>query len=575
MCGIVGVFPVSSKKNIEQASREAAIRYLATEMLVHAENRGQDASGIGTLFADGNWMVLKQNVPTSEFVLNIGQVKYANQPAEDNFMQVMRRWRLMSERKAPTASCIGHSRKGTKGAASKPENNHPFVFGNIIGVHNGKLNNDDRIFSKNPGLKREGEVDSEAIFQLAHLMGNDIPPSLGFMCELERKLDGEYAVLLVNRMFPQVVGGMRKERPMEVCFSRDLDLLLVASEKEHIDKAVTSYNRMIISTGSSFPLAKDFDTKYIVERTVVSFDLSREGTAVKDFLSERDIPFGSAGRDGEYVEAEKVKTYPSSSAWSGHQGNYQKDLTTKAKVEYIEFDTEAKPVALLPEKTSREEVVEVSTVSTEDFINPTYVSEGEEILLKLLENNHPINLWPKDLDIHKAIKDCGLTVMDSVTLWGDEDIVEAAKGGYHEGFCEGFAIGFEGASIQASSTELDVSVQEKRIKEIKASHLRDKKKWGSFVSNLRTILVSCLISGNWIKESDEGDLELDERLVEHAQSLDDGFDPDRVLKLFKSKEVKETLASLIRNSQVGEEDEGTSDTDTDSTFEMYGRGLEE
>lgn len=63
-----------------------------------------------------------------------------------------------------------HVRDHTKGRPSLPANNHPIRHGSVVGVHNGKIANDEHVFAELAcGRAEEGmTVDSEAIFALLH-----------------------------------------------------------------------------------------------------------------------------------------------------------------------------------------------------------------------------------------------------------------------------------------------------------------------------------------------------------------------------------------------------------------------
>lgn len=54
----------------------------------------------------------------------------------------------------------------TQGKPENPLNNHPITAGDIIGVHNGTVSNDDKLIrlAVEHGYTQQGEVDSEAIF---------------------------------------------------------------------------------------------------------------------------------------------------------------------------------------------------------------------------------------------------------------------------------------------------------------------------------------------------------------------------------------------------------------------------
>ena len=63
-----------------------------------------------------------------------------------------------------------HVRDHTKGRPSLHANNHPIRHGSVVGVHNGKIGNDEQVFAElgcgraEPGMT----VDSEAIFAALH-----------------------------------------------------------------------------------------------------------------------------------------------------------------------------------------------------------------------------------------------------------------------------------------------------------------------------------------------------------------------------------------------------------------------
>ena len=67
-----------------------------------------------------------------------------------------------------------HVRDYTKGHPTIEANNHPVRHGNVVGIHNGIIVNDEEIFAAH-GLERhvpEMSVDTEAIFALANALGS-------------------------------------------------------------------------------------------------------------------------------------------------------------------------------------------------------------------------------------------------------------------------------------------------------------------------------------------------------------------------------------------------------------------
>jgi glucosamine 6-phosphate synthetase-like amidotransferase/phosphosugar isomerase protein len=67
-----------------------------------------------------------------------------------------------------------HVREFTKGHPTLLANNHPIRHGAIVGIHNGRIRNDEEIFERH-GIERAEPgmtVDSEAIFALVHRSGS-------------------------------------------------------------------------------------------------------------------------------------------------------------------------------------------------------------------------------------------------------------------------------------------------------------------------------------------------------------------------------------------------------------------
>lgn len=142
MCGIAGVS--WNDKDNEFSTRAAAVG-----LLRGIASRGPDATGAA-------WY----------------------QPVEDAVALTkvpVPAWRFIEAREEripeDSPTMILHTRFATHGSVNERVNNHPIQHDNIIGVHNGVLQNDDEIFEelKQDGVTRNGEVDSEAIFALIGL----------------------------------------------------------------------------------------------------------------------------------------------------------------------------------------------------------------------------------------------------------------------------------------------------------------------------------------------------------------------------------------------------------------------
>ena len=139
MCGIAG-FSIGRGDH-----RNVNCRQLAKHLLLAIQERGEDATGAAWSEADGNdkaVMFAKLDIPADEFVNSLNDL--------------MPRY---------SRTAILHTRWATKGDPEEMGNNHPIVVGDIVGIHNGVITNDDYLFAVEK-WGRIAEVDSEAIFQL-------------------------------------------------------------------------------------------------------------------------------------------------------------------------------------------------------------------------------------------------------------------------------------------------------------------------------------------------------------------------------------------------------------------------
>lgn len=140
MCGIAGY-------SLKESSTIDALQ-AARVLLASVAERGADASGCA-FENDGSIEVVKQPGGASLFLEQL-------QIPED------------------LRQILLHVRDHTKGRPSLPANNHPIRHGRIVGIHNGKLSNDEEIFARlgreraEPGMT----VDSEAIFCLLDAIDN-------------------------------------------------------------------------------------------------------------------------------------------------------------------------------------------------------------------------------------------------------------------------------------------------------------------------------------------------------------------------------------------------------------------
>jgi glucosamine 6-phosphate synthetase-like amidotransferase/phosphosugar isomerase protein len=293
MCGLVGALAYGEflEKRLERVRQESMI-FLTTELLTLTQPRGKDATGVATMFADCDYMGLKMGISAQEFIARFGDT-------EEDYEGYLKIWRKKTR---PAKISIGHCRKPSTGGASGPENNknnHPIKIGDIIGVHNGTLTNHDKIFT-NLGCKRDGNVDSEAIFRLLHHYtdnGNE-PFTTQAMQETCKRISGSYAVMAFSGNNPFQMAAFRDGRPLEIAIIRSLKLVLIASEKDFLRMAIFRYNKManLYQTGpfKFLSLTKDdVDVESLPDDSLFLFDIRREITAatkISDLFITEKVP---------------------------------------------------------------------------------------------------------------------------------------------------------------------------------------------------------------------------------------------------------------------------------------------
>ena len=139
MCGIIGVV-YSQEGGVDgQTAREDARR-----LLLLSESRGKEAAGMAVM-SDQRTTVYKEPVPASVFV--------ENKKFSDLF-------------NTQTRAFIGHARLVTNGSMLLAHNNQPVIVDDLIGVHNGIIVNDAKLWAQYPDLRRQYEVDTEVLLAI-------------------------------------------------------------------------------------------------------------------------------------------------------------------------------------------------------------------------------------------------------------------------------------------------------------------------------------------------------------------------------------------------------------------------
>lgn len=237
MCGIFGIVALK-KMNL----RKAILRQILKNLARSSQSRGRDATGYA--FASNSGVTLfKHNVPAAQFV------------ELDNYKSVVRSELASKE----FYSVIGHTRAQTKGSHTNTDNNHPIRVGSIVGVHNGVIANDDSLFKwlddeTDSEVNRIAQVDSEIIVSLINyystknkfptsiagvkLIGHIADPTSQAISTTAGKIRGSFACAVLDAQNPKATWVFRGRGPVTVKHFVEEGLVVYASEKGFIDRAV-------------------------------------------------------------------------------------------------------------------------------------------------------------------------------------------------------------------------------------------------------------------------------------------------------------------------------------------------
>lgn len=175
MCGIVGV--------ASNGPMSVQMKDFFQSLLYHDVVRGAHATGVAAIDTlDRSLVVEKRALPADHF-LDVKDV-------QDNLFAPKHNFNIY----------IGHNRYATMGDKSKDENAHPFIHGDIVGVHNGSLRDQSKLDDNSKFV-----VDSDNLYY--HLSRNGLDESL-------KVINGAFALVWYDRSDNTLNFIRNDERPM-------------------------------------------------------------------------------------------------------------------------------------------------------------------------------------------------------------------------------------------------------------------------------------------------------------------------------------------------------------------------
>jgi len=197
MCGIVGIITRNA------LSYRAAKNRFFSEALAADTFRGHHSTGVVKIDQDGSYEWRKAIMPGWEFIEDKKYTKFLSLEKD-------------------TSAMFGHNRWATMGAHDDVSCAHPFDHENVVGVHNGSIQNWDDILPDEYGKKYT--VDSDAIFAFISEHGIDELLKLG--------LDGGFVFVWWDKKEEKIKIIRNTKRPLAsfydtgtIGFASELDML--------------------------------------------------------------------------------------------------------------------------------------------------------------------------------------------------------------------------------------------------------------------------------------------------------------------------------------------------------------
>ena len=198
-----------------------------------SESRGKEASGLALRFKDSIY-VLKEPITSSKLVKTS---KY-----KQLFNNTLKQAAGNDRQLAAPVLVLGHSRLQTNGQSEINTNNQPVVKDGAIGIHNGIIVNDDKIWASYPALTKKFAVDTEALLSLIQML----------------RSQGKSIIEATKLAYAQIEGSAS----IAVTFD-DVNILVLATNTGSLYTALSQNEHMLIFASEKFILEQILKDKLL------------------------------------------------------------------------------------------------------------------------------------------------------------------------------------------------------------------------------------------------------------------------------------------------------------------------
>ena len=161
---------------------------IVNHMFKLSESRGKEASGVAVR-VNRSIYVFKEPVSSSKLVKSD---KYRNL-----FKTVIKNEGYEEGRLKAPFVILGHSRLATNGLSEINSNNQPVVKDGAVGIHNGIIVNDEKLWKSFPELEKKYDVDTEVFLSLLQMFRNQGESLVGAVRNVFEHIEGSASVAVL------------------------------------------------------------------------------------------------------------------------------------------------------------------------------------------------------------------------------------------------------------------------------------------------------------------------------------------------------------------------------------------
>lgn len=225
MCGIFG-FVAAPGAQVDGG----AIRAAVADLFRLSESRGKEAAGLATRCGD-TIRVYKQPIPASRMIRTRRYRRFIQLAIPDE------PWVGTNGNGAAPVAVVGHSRLVTNGRQTLNQNNQPVIAGHLVGVHNGIVVNDGKLWARYPTLERQSDVDTEILLRLLGMFQTELGDVADAVRETFKAIEGSASVAVLSAVAAELILATNTGS-LYLCTNEARDVVLFTSERYIMDQAL-------------------------------------------------------------------------------------------------------------------------------------------------------------------------------------------------------------------------------------------------------------------------------------------------------------------------------------------------